>query len=327
MSTPYKVPRPQHSTSGESRTGRFSSPTGAPVSNHGLQQYEYYDQSLVETDTPYVPGGGFSSQRHHHYPQGVSRIPFLSLSDLSIFFKSHDTHNPGHPVTYNDLQPQTSFNREHYPAYGSEGHRAGPEHVRHESSPSQNRNPGQGYYRFRQQTHIHPESSPSSNSASPSDDDQTIQPFQFASYSHRSPEPDLRASTIVPSHYEYYTPISNSYNQSSRSSEGRSPSSPLSSPKSQHRRYSDTEAYLRHNLDIPPPISVNLNALRDPPPGEKPSEAYPTLIKLAIHGSPNGQLTLQGIQKAIETRFEYYRYKSHNNEKAWKVNPHPIVSV
>jgi hypothetical protein len=226
-------------------------------------------------------------------------------------------------VTYNDLQSRTWFNHQHYPAYGSEGHRSGLEHVRYASSPSQNRTPGQGYYRSRQQTDIHPESSPSSNSASPDDDDQTVRPFQFASYSHRSPGPDQRTSTIAPSRYEHYTPIPNSYNQSpassSPSSEGPSPSSPLSSsPTSQHR---STEAYLRDNLDIPPPISVDLNALRDPPPGEKPSEPYPTLIKLAIHGSPNGQLTLQGIQKAIETRFEYFRIKSRNSDAnvAWKV--------
>jgi hypothetical protein len=92
MSTPYKVPRPQHSTSGESRTGRFNgSPTGAPVSNHGLeahhvQQYEYYDQSLVETDPPYVPDGGFGS-RHHHYSQGVSPILFY-VSAIYPYFSS-----------------------------------------------------------------------------------------------------------------------------------------------------------------------------------------------------------------------------------------------
>ncbi|EIW83700.1 hypothetical protein CONPUDRAFT_31154, partial [Coniophora puteana RWD-64-598 SS2] len=54
----------------------------------------------------------------------------------------------------------------------------------------------------------------------------------------------------------------------------------------------------------------------DPPPGEKPSQPYPTLIKLAIYGSMRKQLTLQDIYNALEDRFAWF--KERRTEKAWK---------
>lgn len=61
---------------------------------------------------------------------------------------------------------------------------------------------------------------------------------------------------------------------------------------------------------------INLDVLDDPPPGEKPNYPYPTLIKLAIYGSPRKRLTLQEIYQALEARFEWFK---NSADAAWKV--------
>jgi len=55
--------------------------------------------------------------------------------------------------------------------------------------------------------------------------------------------------------------------------------------------------------------------LDDPPPGHKPSQSLPILVKLAIYRSPRKSLTLQEIYQAIEQRFEWYRDPGN---KSWK---------
>lgn len=52
---------------------------------------------------------------------------------------------------------------------------------------------------------------------------------------------------------------------------------------------------------------INLDALRDGPPGTKPFYPYSTLIRYAIKGSPNQKLLLEDIYYAIESRFPYFR--------------------
>ncbi|KZW00242.1 hypothetical protein EXIGLDRAFT_797815 [Exidia glandulosa HHB12029] len=52
---------------------------------------------------------------------------------------------------------------------------------------------------------------------------------------------------------------------------------------------------------------INLDSLRDGPPGSKPFYPYSTLIRYAIKGSPNGKLLLEDIYYAIESRFPYFR--------------------
>jgi hypothetical protein len=61
---------------------------------------------------------------------------------------------------------------------------------------------------------------------------------------------------------------------------------------------------------------INLDVLDNPPPGEKPNYPYPTLIKLAIYGSPRKRLTLQEIYHALESRFDWFK---DSNDTAWKV--------
>lgn len=65
------------------------------------------------------------------------------------------------------------------------------------------------------------------------------------------------------------------------------------------------------------PYPVSLRDLPDPEPGEQPPHPYTLLIKLAIQGSPQRRLTLEGIYEAVEVRFEWYR--EHAEEWDWKV--------
>lgn len=78
----------------------------------------------------------------------------------------------------------------------------------------------------------------------------------------------------------------------------------------------DETVHLRALLGCPPGAPVGLNALADPPPGEKPNYPLPTLIKLAIYGSPRRRLTLQEIYQALEDRFEWFRQRT--DELSWK---------
>ena len=79
----------------------------------------------------------------------------------------------------------------------------------------------------------------------------------------------------------------------------------------------DETVHLRALLGCPPGAPVGLNALADPPPGEKPNYPLPTLIKLAIYGSPRRRLTLQEIYQALEDRFEWFRQRT--DKLSWKV--------
>ncbi|EPQ59392.1 hypothetical protein GLOTRDRAFT_55344 [Gloeophyllum trabeum ATCC 11539] len=54
-------------------------------------------------------------------------------------------------------------------------------------------------------------------------------------------------------------------------------------------------------------LPINLDSLRDGPPGSKPFYPYSTLIRYAIKGSPTGKLLLEDIYYAIESRFPYFR--------------------
>ncbi|KAJ7801564.1 hypothetical protein B0H14DRAFT_2895148 [Mycena olivaceomarginata] len=79
---------------------------------------------------------------------------------------------------------------------------------------------------------------------------------------------------------------------------------------------SEAAAYLRRQLCLPPAVSVNLWAIADPPDGQKPFASLPTLIKLAIHGSNERRLTLQGICDALVSRFTWFN--AHSQDDAWK---------
>ncbi|KAI0677144.1 hypothetical protein C8Q78DRAFT_1001363 [Trametes maxima] len=68
--------------------------------------------------------------------------------------------------------------------------------------------------------------------------------------------------------------------------------------------YSDTTTTAN---DLSGGLPINLDSLRDGPPGSKPFYPYSTLIRYAIKGSPNQKLLLEDIYYAIESRFPYFR--------------------
>ncbi|KAH7887958.1 hypothetical protein F5I97DRAFT_1864465 [Phlebopus sp. FC_14] len=65
--------------------------------------------------------------------------------------------------------------------------------------------------------------------------------------------------------------------------------------------------YPQEPADLTGGLPINLDSLRDGPPGSKPFYPYSTLIRYAIKGSPNQKLLLEDIYYAIESRFPYFR--------------------
>ncbi|KAG6868472.1 hypothetical protein C0993_002447 [Termitomyces sp. T159_Od127] len=65
--------------------------------------------------------------------------------------------------------------------------------------------------------------------------------------------------------------------------------------------------YPQQENDLTGGLPINLDSLRDGPPGSKPFYPYSTLIRYAIKGSPNQKLLLEDIYYAIESRFPYFR--------------------
>ncbi|KIP07029.1 hypothetical protein PHLGIDRAFT_35648 [Phlebiopsis gigantea 11061_1 CR5-6] len=65
--------------------------------------------------------------------------------------------------------------------------------------------------------------------------------------------------------------------------------------------------YPETSNDLSGGLPINLDSLRDGPPGSKPFYPYSTLIRYAIKGAPNQKLLLEDIYYAIESRFPYFR--------------------
>jgi hypothetical protein len=99
-------------------------------------------------------------------------------------------------------------------------------------------------------------------------------------------------------------------------------SAPRTIPSASQLPFPDAGPILRSQLRLDPTAEVSLRSLPDPPPGTKPPQPLPLLIKLAIYGSPRKRLTLQEIYKALEDRFEWFR--ENKDDKAWKVRLVPV---
>ncbi|KAI0359951.1 winged helix DNA-binding domain-containing protein, partial [Trametes cingulata] len=80
--------------------------------------------------------------------------------------------------------------------------------------------------------------------------------------------------------------------------------------------YQTNEDEVRRMLGLSPDQELSLNALADPPPGQRPGQSIPILSQLAILGSPSKRLTLQEIYHALEERFEWFRMNRH--DKSWQ---------
>ncbi|KAJ6507482.1 fork head domain-containing protein [Mycena vulgaris] len=95
---------------------------------------------------------------------------------------------------------------------------------------------------------------------------------------------------------------------------GRRGPEPEFEPSQLH--HEEAADYLRKQLCLLPDVIVDLWAIADPPDGQKPFASLPTLVKLAIHGSPQRRLTLQGICDALISRFTWFH--DHRQDDAWK---------
>lgn len=221
--------------------------------------------------------------------------------------------------------PVYNFNPELYPAYDQHARRIGLEHKRHETGPAQ----GSGSY-YRPRTHhypgpnvtandfphvraldvrvrptVHPNSTPSGSRTRPRANNNPNQASQGQSAGpsrgkgkavQREPSPDIAEEDSSPELQSNH---------------------PLE-PEDFNPDIPDPEPALRELLGFGPEEEVSLSSLTDPPPGEKPGYPYPTLIKLAIYGSPNKRLTLQEIYHELMGRFRWFR--DNAEDKAWQVS-------
>ncbi|KAI0926161.1 hypothetical protein AcV5_008692 [Taiwanofungus camphoratus] len=204
--------------------------------------------------------------------------------------------------------------QDRYPAYDGT-RRIGLDHVRFDTIPPQGT--GQSYYRPRTMTYPNLDDGPHVMSMSLNSPDSS----EMSTFSRRDPAPiplppstpqhDFPPRTIplgenttglaLPSNSHSTQPMSHLFLSTSHSLSSDLP---------------DPTPNLRQLLGLGPDEEVSLYALADPPPGEKPNYPYPTLIKLAIHGSPKKRLTLQEIYAALEERFQWFRDNAH--DKAWQ---------
>ncbi|KAJ6620424.1 hypothetical protein B0H10DRAFT_1791765 [Mycena sp. CBHHK59/15] len=96
----------------------------------------------------------------------------------------------------------------------------------------------------------------------------------------------------------------------------RPPSASSSTSDVQFTACVDHGDYLRSQLCLPAGATVSLWSIKEPLHGEKPSVPLPMLMKLAIYGSADKQLTLRGIFNELAQRFTWFR--EHQEDDAWK---------
>ena len=242
---------------------------------------------------------------------------------------------PPAPPRRTGVQPATNPNqtkRNLYPAYDSSGRRVGldPYGGTGTSPP-----PGASYYRPRTLHYPGPEVSPT--------DFPHVMSFDMQM--NEAPEPRRKRKAVPPSEDVAAQPdrdttphaASTSEDQGEFDEEESSPEPETSQTRRRGRPRElpapdfddggpdipDPEGDLRKLLGFKEDEEVSLNSLVDPPDGEKPGYPYPTLIKLAIYGSPNKRLTLQEIYGALIDRFKWF--KEHAEDAAWQVRVNHIV--
>lgn len=177
--------------------------------------------------------------------------------------------------------------RHHYPAYDDPTHRIGLEHVRNPSSIHQ---ADKSYYLERTQHY-------------PTD---TSFPHVMAVDIERPPE--LRRSRR---HKDKAVDRGGSImsvdEPSSRSGRAQGGAQTQTSDPGNPDDVPDASPYLRDLLGLGPDDPISLDCLKDPPRGEKPNYPYPTLVQLAIYGSPGKRLTLSEIYSTLEARYDWFR--------------------
>lgn len=256
-----------------------------------------FHPELIRCPAPlqqYTYEGGTSPAESQHSVESNWSTP--SSSSASSQQLSRDfLVGPTSQYSQNALPTRTTY-QAHYPAYQGQ-HRLGLEHVRYGEHPS---NTGGSYYR------TPPQGYPIDGLLSHEifeDAGAPINPSSQMNHPATSSQGSSSSSAILGTNQ---LPNVSTFSVSS--------ASPIDSTSSS---FPDAGPYLRQQLGISANEVVSLQSLPDPPAGEKPSTPLPMLIKLAIYGSPNKQLTLQEIYTELENRFQWFR--EHKHDKAWKV--------
>lgn len=251
------------------------------ISSSSLQQYPY-------------EGGTSPSDSHHSVESNWSDSP--SGSSASSQQLPHDyIVEPTSQYPQAPLPPPHTTYPQHYPAFHGQ-HRLGLGHVRYGEQPS---NTGGSYYRTTQ-------GYPLDGLLSPEIFEDTSRQVNISSQVNYPATSSQGCSSSASTSTTNHPPNVSMF-----------PAAPTTLADSTRSIFPDAGPYLRQQLGLSAHESIGLQSLPDPGPGEKPSTPLPMLIKLAIYGSPNKQLTLQEIYTELENRFEWFR--EHKNQKAWKV--------
>ncbi|KAJ6488165.1 hypothetical protein C8R47DRAFT_978843 [Mycena vitilis] len=92
--------------------------------------------------------------------------------------------------------------------------------------------------------------------------------------------------------------------------------------------FPDAGPHLRAALGLSQDAPVSLWSLTEPPSADiKPCVPYPMLMQLAIYGSEEKRLTLQGIYNAIAERFAYFREQDSMGILSWRKSMRHALSL
>jgi Forkhead domain len=253
------------------------------------------DSGIDQSYSPHTSEYSYCSTSQRSSDTHASRDSGSHSSGESDNYPSGTIYEP--PPSGSHQQP---YNPALYPAYDQNHQRIGLEHTRPDAM--EHVPTGRPYYRAQTRTYgvraspSQAEHQPQGVSAA-----QPVAP-QFI----QSPTPPQQSQELLPPQPVYRAPTTHQTRQSFSSQV------PV-------EEIPDPEPSLRQMLGIGPNQEISLAVLDDPPPGEKPNYPYPTLAKLAIHGSERKKLTLQEIYTALEDRFEWFRQRS-SSDTAWKVH-------
>ncbi|KAJ7082883.1 hypothetical protein B0H15DRAFT_785330, partial [Mycena belliarum] len=101
--------------------------------------------------------------------------------------------------------------------------------------------------------------------------------------------------------------------------QGPPPTTQLALPPSAFQnvpRIVEPGEYFRSRLNLPRDVPVSLWSVPDTADGQRPSLPLPLLAQLAIYGSEEKRLSLQGIYSALVSRFTYFRDNAWDSK--WK---------
>ncbi|THH33231.1 hypothetical protein EUX98_g998 [Antrodiella citrinella] len=347
--TPYIPPDTSHHPSAPSRDYHSAQP---PPQQPRAPYYTYAQEGPSRGQHEVIPGlqhdvdrsagrnksRSLSQERHTDGRNGNGRRVSGSgeeeegqASPRAIAGTSqHQVHPPPQGGPYESqhfVPPPFKYNGERYPAYDANARRIGLDHVRYENIPPQDGSGTRTYYRAR--THKYPPANAPMNDvphvmtltldkAAPGRDGPPSTSTSAPGISGEVPPPqDIDMAPLSPG--ASHSPTASILQEEiDLGRTDRRVTTGRPNPVTVQGNATDGAPHLRDMLGLNATDPLDLKALSDPPPGAKPSYPYPTLIMLAITGSPKKRLTLSEIYSAIEERFDWFK---NTEDKAWQTYP------